>query len=121
MRFGLCLEWGRWVSTVLSGDVGESAEELNVGFTAGLIGGTGTRWVGNRGVRGTGGMGWGSSTEKLRTSGGDIVGVFSLLNILMKPLFLCFRDLAPCPTALSGVSGGSFRCFVGRLKSVTTL
>jgi hypothetical protein len=55
-------------------------------------------------------MGRDSSTAELGVSGGV---VFSLLNILMKPLFLCFRDLTPCPTAVSGVSGGSFRCFAG--------
>lgn len=66
-------------------------------------------------------MGWESSAEGLGISGGDGVGAFSLLNILMKPLFLCFRDLTPCPTVLSGISDGSLRCLAGRLKSVTTL
>lgn len=43
MRFGLGLEWEEWVSVVLSGDVGESAEESIGRSTAGLVGGTGTR------------------------------------------------------------------------------
>lgn len=66
-------------------------------------------------------MGWKSTMEGLGISGGGVVGAFSLPNILMNPLFLCFRDLTPCPTALSGVSGSSPRCLAGRLKSVTTL
>ena len=119
MRFGLGLDCEGWASTVLSGDGGESAKESAVKFTAGLIGGTGTRRLGDRGVRGTGGIGWDSSTGKLGTSG--VGGALSLPNILIKPLFLCFKDLTPGPTALSGVSTESFRCLAGRLKSVTTL
>lgn len=57
MRFGLGLGWEGWASTVLSGDVGESAGDSTTGFTMELVGGTGTRCAGNRGVRGTGGMG----------------------------------------------------------------
>ena len=39
IRFGLDLDWEEWASTVLSGDVRESAGEVNVEFIAGSIGG----------------------------------------------------------------------------------
>ena len=98
MYFGLGLDWGEWASTVLSGDAGESTGELNV-----ELAGSGKPEYGDFGIEEF--AGWGvCSVGRLGVSAWCVVDVFSSLHILVKMLFLCFRDSVPCP-ALSSVSG----------------